>query len=86
MHGGLLGLGEWEVRYRKLREELEGVEGVPQVQDLGAPTPCSTLKMDLRCAQVAAGFIRPRPKRVFGKIDEADSEPAEPSVLDTNNF
>jgi condensin complex subunit 1 len=27
MHGGLLGLGEWEERYRRVREELEGVEG-----------------------------------------------------------
>jgi hypothetical protein len=39
MHGGLLGLGEWEVRYRKLREELEGVEGVPQVQDFRCTYP-----------------------------------------------
>ena len=28
MHGGLLGLGEWEERYRKVKEELEAVEGV----------------------------------------------------------
>jgi condensin complex subunit 1 len=33
MHGGLLGLGEWEERYRKVREELEGVEGAVGVGD-----------------------------------------------------
>lgn len=27
MHGGLLGLAEWEERYQKVKEELEGVEG-----------------------------------------------------------
>ena len=45
----------------------------------------STLKMDIRRAHVDAGFICPRCKRVFGEIDEADSELAEPSVPDTNN-
>jgi condensin complex subunit 1 len=33
MHGGLLGLGEWEERYRKVRVELEGVEGAVGVGD-----------------------------------------------------
>jgi len=27
MHGGLLGLGEWEERYKGVKEELERVEG-----------------------------------------------------------
>ena len=41
--------------------------------------------MDLRRAHVDAGFIRPRRKRAFSEIDEADSEPAEASVPDTNS-
>jgi hypothetical protein len=45
----------------------------------------STLKMDIRHAHVDADFIRPQSKRVFGEIDEANSELAEPSIPDTNN-
>ena len=45
----------------------------------------STLKMDLRRTHVDAGFIRPRRKRAFSEIDEADSEPAEASAPDTDS-
>jgi len=45
----------------------------------------STLKMDLRRSHIEAGFIRPRRKRMFGEIDDADSEPAEAAVPNAEN-
>jgi hypothetical protein len=41
--------------------------------------------MNIRHAHVDAGFIHPRGKRAFSEIDEADSEPAEASVPNTDS-